>query len=56
MLSIFSLDVLNEIWDLVESVSDSFPTYSAISNIRNYSMFISGFHHQIMPGSLMLFK
>ena len=23
---------------------------TALSNLRNYSMFISGFHHQIMPG------
>ena len=28
MLSFFPLDVLGEIWDLIESVSESFPTYS----------------------------
>ena len=28
MLSFFSLDVLGEIWDLIESVSEGFPTYS----------------------------
>ena len=34
------------LWDLViES--------TALSNLRNYSIFISGFQHQIMPGSLM---
>ena len=26
---------------------------TALSNLRNYSMLISGFHHQIMSGSLM---
>ena len=28
MLSFFPLDVLDEIWDLIESVSEGFPTYS----------------------------
>ena len=28
MLSFFSLDVLDKIWDLIESVSEDFPTYS----------------------------
>ena len=28
MRSFFPLDVLDEIWDLIESVSDGFPTYS----------------------------
>ena len=28
VLSFFPLDVLDEIWDLVESVSEGFPTYS----------------------------
>ena len=27
MLSFFLLDVLNEIWDLIESVSEGLPTY-----------------------------
>ena len=26
---------------------------TALSNLRNYSMFISGFHHHFMSGSLM---
>ena len=30
MLSFFPLDVLDEIWDLVESVSEGFLTYSLI--------------------------
>ena len=28
VLSFFPLDVLDEIWDLIESVSEGFPTYS----------------------------
>ena len=28
MLSFFPLDALNEMWDLIGSVSDDFPTYS----------------------------
>ena len=28
VLSFFTLDVLDEIWDLIESVSEGFPTYS----------------------------
>ena len=31
MLSCFPRDVLDEIWDLIESVSEAFPTYSCIS-------------------------
>ena len=27
MLSVFPRDVLDEIWDLIESVSEGFPTY-----------------------------
>ena len=27
MLSLFPLDVLDEIWDLIESVSEGFPAY-----------------------------
>ena len=27
MLSLFPRDVLDEMWDLIESVSESFPTY-----------------------------
>ena len=29
MLPFFPLDVLDEIWDLIESVSEGFPTYSS---------------------------
>ena len=28
MLSVFPRDVLDEIWDLIESVSEGFPTYT----------------------------
>ena len=31
MLSFFPLDVLDEIWDLIESVSEGFPFYSCSS-------------------------
>ena len=30
MLSFFPRDVYNAIWDLIESVSEAFPTYSYI--------------------------
>ena len=30
LLSVFPLDVLDEIWDLIESVSEGFLTYSSI--------------------------
>ena len=32
MLSFFPLDVLDEIWDLIESVSEEFLTYSWLSD------------------------
>ena len=32
MLSFFPLDVLDEIWDLTESVSEGFPTFFNIFN------------------------
>ena len=32
VLSFFPLDVLDEIWDLIESVSEGFLTYSFFSN------------------------
>ena len=33
------LDVLDEIWDLIESVSEGFPTYSCYSvKMKNYPM------------------
>ena len=33
VLSFFPLDVLDEIWDLIESVSEGFLTYSRISEL-----------------------
>ena len=33
MLSFFPRDVLDEIWDLIESVSEGFPTYSGASSV-----------------------
>ena len=35
VLSFFPLDVLDEIWDLIESVSEGFLTYSYKSNSGN---------------------
>ena len=40
VLSFFPLDVLDEIWDLIESVSEGFLTYSLfmyLSVVRDYS-------------------
>ena len=34
MLSFFPPDVLNEIWDLIESVSEGFPTYSWVMGTK----------------------
>ena len=34
VLSFFPLDVLDEIWDLIESVSEGFLTYSSICSIK----------------------
>ena len=34
VLSFFPLDVLDEIWDLIESVSEEFLTFSLMFNIR----------------------
>ena len=37
MLSFFPRDVLDEIWDLIESVSEGFPSYSrSTENIVKY--------------------
>ena len=34
VLSFFPRDILDEIWDLIESVSKEFPTYSFIESVR----------------------
>ena len=46
MLSFFPLDVLNEIWDVIESVSEGFLTYSfsdkdidIVKFVRRFSKF-----------------
>ena len=41
VLSFFPLDVLDGIWDLIESVSEGFLTYSSIS----HSLSSSSAHH-----------
>ena len=35
VLSFFPRDVLDEIWDLVESVLENFPTYSNVNSCLN---------------------
>ena len=47
VLSFFPLDVLDEIWDLIESVSEGFLTYSFINCL-------SVFHQSLGPNSLLL--
>ena len=37
MLSFFPLDVLDEIWDVIESVSEGFLTYSSILSASSFS-------------------
>ena len=39
MLSFFPLDVLDEIWDVIESVSEEFLTYSRLDLRKNRSEF-----------------
>ena len=40
VLSLFPLDVLDEIWDLIESVSEGFLTYS--SNVNAFKHIVCG--------------
>ena len=41
MMSFFPQDVLDEIWDLIEAVSEDFPTYSLLSLKAGYGICIS---------------
>ena len=41
MLSFFPRDVLDEIWDLIESVSEGFPTYSRDIKENDYYFYAS---------------
>ena len=50
VLSFFPLDILDEIWDLIESVSEGFLTYSCLGN-----MFLSPFIYLLFL-SLSLWK
>ena len=44
VLSFFPLDVLDEIWDLIESVSEGFLTYSCVQNItKKGNSYVSAF-------------
>ena len=40
VLSFFPLDVLDEIWDLIESVSEGFLTYSCLFKTRVFDSFV----------------
>ena len=51
MLSFFPRDVLDEIWNLIESVSEGFLSYS-ISIINFESFFFQNFIEDIMNGFL----
>ena len=45
MLSFFPRDVLDESWDLIESVSEGFPTYSfSRFNIADLSKFVVNYN------------
>ena len=39
VLSVFPQDVLDEIWDLIESVSEGFPTYSQLNRVSYFRFF-----------------
>ena len=41
LLSFFPLDVLDGIWDLIESVSEGFLTYSCIGNYGQTRVYFS---------------
>ena len=49
VLSFFPLDVLDEIWDLIESVSEGFLTYSSIA----HSLSLSSEHRPDMAEILL---
>ena len=58
VLSFFPLDVLDEIWDLIESVSEGFLTYSLLYSSSNgmpsYTQFRTGVsRHIIIAVSLL---
>ena len=42
VLSFFPLDVLDEIWDLIESISEGFLTYSSLPSKTTVKCHISG--------------
>ena len=56
MLSFFPRDVLNEIWDLIESVSKGFPTYSLdiLFFTQRKSILLLSSRYHIMSHALIL--
>ena len=51
LLSFFPPDVLDEIWDIIESVSERFLTYSTLLRYMNS---IRSYHNHGKPGSAAL--
>ena len=43
VLSFFPLDVLDEIWDLIESVSEGFITYSCVIENQAHCSYSTGY-------------
>ena len=55
MLSFFPLDVLDEIWDVVEPVSEGFLTYSSILPFGAISLFFFFFFFFFLSLSLLFY-
>ena len=53
MLSFFPRDVLDEILDLIESVSEGFPTYSSIKNIQHIQKNEQGLYFESSAGQAL---
>ena len=47
MLSFFPRDVLDEIWDLIESVSEGFPTYSCSITVLSHEKLSRGKRYSV---------
>ena len=55
VLSFFPLDVLDEIWDLIESVSEGFLTYSSILKQNSEFNLLEEVKHTTLLFSPLLF-
>ena len=56
VLSFFPLDVLDEIWDLIASVSEGFLTYSWKVSEKSGNLKINGYGRQSAENLFILFK